>query len=54
MIVEFTKSIDNEGRKGTTFQDKELDRIDAYAGLYDGYKISYCLTKTKHRKIEQH
>jgi hypothetical protein len=29
MIVEFTKSVDNEGRGGTTFQDKELDRIDA-------------------------
>jgi hypothetical protein len=29
MIVEFTKFIDNEGREGTTFQDKELDRIDA-------------------------
>jgi hypothetical protein len=28
MIVEFTKSIDSEGREGTTFQDKELDRID--------------------------
>jgi hypothetical protein len=26
MIVESTKSIDDEG---TTFQDKELDRIDA-------------------------
>jgi hypothetical protein len=29
MIVEFTKSIDNEGREGTRFQDKGLDRIDA-------------------------
>jgi hypothetical protein len=30
MIVEFTKSVDNEGKRGgTTFQDKELDRIDA-------------------------
>jgi hypothetical protein len=28
MIVEFTKSIDNEGREGITFQDKELDIID--------------------------
>jgi hypothetical protein len=29
MIVESAKSIDNKGREGTTFQDKELDKIDA-------------------------
>jgi hypothetical protein len=53
MIVESTTSIDDEG---TTFQGKELDRIDRciIAGLDDGYTIRYCLTKTKHRKIEQH
>jgi hypothetical protein len=34
MIAEFTKSIDNEGREGTTFQDKELDRVDASSLVY--------------------